>query len=72
MDSLPVYTFYDPDVAGSAFGTYNVLWQLTQAAELNMPYLYLGYWIQESRKMSYKTNFQPLPRPLSALGGLLI
>lgn len=55
-----VYTFYDPDVAGSAFGTYNVLWQLTQAAELNMPYLYLGYWIQESRKMSYKTNFQPL------------
>lgn len=55
-----VYTFYDPEVPGSAFGTYNVLWQLQQAADLGMPYLYLGYWIQESRKMSYKTNFQPL------------
>ncbi|WP_373921759.1 arginyltransferase [Undibacterium cyanobacteriorum] len=55
-----VYTFYDPEVSGSAYGTYNVLWQLQQAADLGMPYLYLGYWIQESKKMSYKTNFQPL------------
>jgi len=55
-----VYTFYDPDVSGASFGTYNILWQIGQAKQLGMPYIYLGYWIRESPKMSYKTNFKPL------------
>ena len=53
-----VYTFYDPDTRGS-LGTYGILWQIQQCRQLNLAWLYLGYWIENSEKMAYKSLFTP-------------
>jgi arginine-tRNA-protein transferase len=55
-----VYTFFDPAAAKRGLGNYAVLWQIDHARRLGLPYVYLGYWIAESRKMAYKSTFRPL------------
>lgn len=55
-----VYAFFDPDDPHSGLGVYNVLALIDIAKRLELPYVYLGYWISNCRKMSYKANYQPL------------
>lgn len=56
-----VYTFYDPNPCSeyASLGSYCVMWQIEQAKRLGLPYLYLGYWIEESEKMNYKSLYKP-------------
>lgn len=54
-----VYSFYDPGEEKRSIGTYIVLWLIARARELGLPYVYLGYWVPESRKMAYKARFRP-------------
>jgi len=54
-----VYSFYDPQNEADSLGTYMILDHIAYAKSLGLPFLYLGYWIDGSRKMSYKTRYQP-------------
>lgn len=55
-----VYSFYDPHDRYFSLGRQTILWQIEHARQLQLPYLYLGYWVRDCQKMSYKTDYQPL------------
>ncbi|MDR5859317.1 arginyltransferase [Halomonas eurihalina] len=59
-----IYTFFDPanPFERRSLGTYAVLSLVERARYLGLPYVYLGYWIQQCRKMAYKQSFRPLER----------
>jgi arginyl-tRNA--protein-N-Asp/Glu arginylyltransferase len=57
-----VYSFYDPSLPGRSLGTYMILDHVVYARSHGYPFVYLGYWIEGSRKMRYKNRFQPQER----------
>lgn len=55
-----VYTFFEPDLPHRSLGSFAVLSQLSMARQLELPYLYLGYWIRDCQKMAYKADYRPM------------
>ncbi len=55
-----VYSFFDPGQPRRGLGTFMILWLIERAHAMDLPYVYLGYWIEGSSKMSYKKRFNPL------------
>jgi arginine-tRNA-protein transferase len=58
-----IYSFFDvgPD-SRKGLGTYIILDHIIRAARAALPYVYLGYWVDGSPRMAYKTGFRPLER----------
>jgi len=54
-----IYTFYEPEEEQRSLGVFSVLFQIELARRLGLPHLYLGYWIKDSQKMSYKNRYRP-------------
>jgi arginine-tRNA-protein transferase len=59
-----VYSFYDPEHDARSLGTFMILDHVARARALGLPYVYLGYWVEGSRKMQYKRRFLPQERLL--------
>jgi arginine-tRNA-protein transferase len=57
-----VYSFFEPDEAARSLGTLMVLDHIARAQRMGLAYVYLGYWVQGSRKMDYKSRFLPQER----------
>lgn len=55
-----VYSFFTADEEQRSLGTFMVLWLIEHARAMGLPYVYLGYWIAECAKMSYKIRFRPV------------
>ncbi|MBI3512792.1 MAG: arginyltransferase [Proteobacteria bacterium] len=55
-----VYSFYDAEQEDRGLGSVIVMWLVEVARALDRPYVYLGYWIEECRKMAYKVRFMPI------------
>ncbi len=54
-----VYSFYDTDEDHKSLGTFMILDHIRMARKMGLPYVYMGYWVDGSSKMDYKTRFRP-------------
>jgi arginine-tRNA-protein transferase len=57
-----VYSFFESEEASRSLGTFMILDHITRAREMGLAYVYLGYWVEGSRKMGYKGRFLPQER----------
>lgn len=54
-----VYTFFEPELSRQSLGVFCLLWQIEECKKRQLPWLYLGYWVPDCRKMAYKNQYFP-------------
>ena len=54
-----VYSFFRPEEKKRSLGSFMIVDLIDRCNEIGLPYVYLGYYIEQSRKMSYKARFRP-------------
>jgi arginyl-tRNA--protein-N-Asp/Glu arginylyltransferase len=54
-----VYSYFDPEHEDRSLGTFMILDHIARARTEGLPHVYLGYWVNGSRKMNYKVRFTP-------------
>jgi leucyl-tRNA---protein transferase len=54
-----VYSYFNPDFEERSLGTFMILDHIARARAMGLPHVYLGYWVNGSRKMNYKMRFMP-------------
>ena len=64
VDALPaglsaIYCYYDPNEKARSLGTLNILTMIAVAAQRQLPYVYLGYYVGGCRSLEYKATFRP-------------
>ena len=57
-----VYSFYDPELSSHSLGSFVILDHIAKARAMGLPHVYLGYWVEGSRKMGYKGAYLPQER----------
>jgi arginine-tRNA-protein transferase len=58
-----IYSFYDPEhTAREGLGNYIILDHISRAAAMDLPYVYLGYWVEGAARMQYKVRYRPMER----------
>ena len=55
-----VYSFFHPGEDARSLGTFMILDHIRDAKSRGLPHVYLGYWVEGSEKMNYKTRFRPM------------
>ena len=55
-----VYSYFAPAESKRSLGSYAILWEIEEARRMGKQWLYLGYWVEACKKMSYKSRFKPM------------
>lgn len=54
-----IYAFFEPNLSQRSLGVFNILFLIEWAKSQGLPFVYLGYWIRNCQKMSYKVEYKP-------------